>query len=181
MPRKPEIGNVQLYPDRTLRAADAHGYYLRFYCPLLRQRVRRYCGTRDRRQARRIWRECRERLLNGEYVASDGAITAVAVLTQARPVLVAPIADEMTWSDASERYRSKHRRRNRKRSADDTTSRLAIAERIFEQRRIERNQPKGATVRECMTLESLEYLQEALLDGKDLVSSRGRQTPSTAR
>ena len=75
MPRKPEIGNVQLYPNRPLRVDEKNGYVLKFYCPLRGQRIRRNCGTRDRRMARRVQRMCRERLLNGEYVASNGVIT----------------------------------------------------------------------------------------------------------
>lgn len=75
MARRPEIGNVQLYPDRPLRADDKNGYVLKFYCPLRKTRIRRNCGTRDRREARRILRECRERLLNGLYAESGGAIT----------------------------------------------------------------------------------------------------------
>ena len=30
MPRRPEIGNVQLYPDRPLRKSDRNGYVLNF-------------------------------------------------------------------------------------------------------------------------------------------------------
>jgi hypothetical protein len=80
MPRRPEIGNVQLYPDRPLRRSDRNGYVLKFYCPILRKRIRRNCGTRDRREARKLQRECQERLLNGEYLTSDGAISASHML-----------------------------------------------------------------------------------------------------
>jgi hypothetical protein len=80
MPRRPEIGNVQLYPDRPLRKSDRNGYVLKFYCPILCKRIRRNCGTRDRREARKIQRECQERLLNGDYQSSDGAITAAHVV-----------------------------------------------------------------------------------------------------
>ena len=68
MARKPDIGNVQLYPDRPLRRGEKNGYVLKFYCPILGKRIRRNCGTRDRREARRIQRECRDRLLDGNYV-----------------------------------------------------------------------------------------------------------------
>lgn len=77
MPRKPEIGNVQLYPGRPLKRSDRNGYVLKFYCPIRGERIRKNCGTRDRREARRIQRECRERLLNGDYARSGGAITKV--------------------------------------------------------------------------------------------------------
>ena len=65
MARRPEIGNIQLYPDRPLRKSDRNGYVLKFYCPIQGKRIRRNAGTRDRRVARRILRECQERLLNG--------------------------------------------------------------------------------------------------------------------
>ena len=76
MARKPEVGNVQVYPDRPLSPSDKSGYVLQFFCPIQGKRIRRSCGTRDRREARAILRECRERLLNGKYAASRGAITA---------------------------------------------------------------------------------------------------------
>ena len=38
--------------------------------------LRKNCGTRDRREARSILRECGDRLRNGEYAASGGAIIA---------------------------------------------------------------------------------------------------------
>ena len=75
MPRKPEIGNVQLYPNRPLKVSDKNGYVLKFYCPVQRKRIRKNCGTRNRREARSILRECRERLINGQYIESGGAIT----------------------------------------------------------------------------------------------------------
>lgn len=75
MARKPEIGNVQLYPDRRLSPEDKNGYVLKFYCPLQGKRIRRNCGTRDRREGRRIQRECAKRLFDGSYEASGGAIT----------------------------------------------------------------------------------------------------------
>ena len=34
MARRPEIGNVQLYPNRPLRLSDKNGYVLKFYCPI---------------------------------------------------------------------------------------------------------------------------------------------------
>lgn len=34
MPRKPEIGTIQLYPKgRNLRPKDKNGFVLKFYCP----------------------------------------------------------------------------------------------------------------------------------------------------
>ena len=101
MPRRPEIGNVKLYPDRPLRDSDKYGYVLKFYCPLQQKRIRRSCGTRDRREARRVMRECQERLINGQYALSGGAITAEfsaetmrlgnRVLALARPKSAGPV------------------------------------------------------------------------------------------
>ena len=34
MGRKPEVGNVQVYPDRPLRPSDKSGYVLQFFCPI---------------------------------------------------------------------------------------------------------------------------------------------------
>ena len=45
MPRRPEIGNVQLYPNRPLRDSDKNGYVLKFYCRLREKRIRRSCGS----------------------------------------------------------------------------------------------------------------------------------------
>lgn len=45
MARNPDIGNVQIYPNRPLRRGDRNGYVLKFYCPILRKRVRKNCGT----------------------------------------------------------------------------------------------------------------------------------------
>ena len=33
MPRRPEIGNVQLYPNRPLRDSDKNGYVLQVLLP----------------------------------------------------------------------------------------------------------------------------------------------------
>ena len=74
MARKPEIGNVKLYPDRPLRRSEK-SYVLQFFCPIAGKRIRRTCGTRDRREARVIQRECQKRLNDGKYIESNGAIT----------------------------------------------------------------------------------------------------------
>src|ERR1017187_6350810 len=104
MARKPDIGNVQLYPDRPLRRIDKNGYVLKFYCPILGKRIRKNCGTCDRREARRIQRECRDRLLNGEYEASGGAVTA-ADAKVSRPRIVSD-SNQKSWQDAVESYRA---------------------------------------------------------------------------
>ena len=103
MSRKPEIGNVQLYPGRPLRASDKNGYVLKFYCPIRCQRVRKNCGTRDQREARRIQRECQKRLLNGEYIDSDGAIVEQCVPASPRKHVVPTAADTdrgKSWDEA---------------------------------------------------------------------------------
>ncbi|MCH7728882.1 MAG: site-specific integrase [Planctomycetes bacterium] len=167
MARTPEIGNVQLYPQRPLRKSDKNGFVLKFYCPIRGKRVRKNCGTRERREARRTQRICRERLLNGEYESSGGAITKDQVN---RKDVNAGFqmyggASEKSWDAAFEQYRN-HRKRRRK-SSQDSNSRIAIAGRIFETRRANENLPAGATLRECSTLDSMEYLQDKLLDGAE--------------
>ncbi len=179
MSRKPEIGNVQLYPNRPLRRSDKNGYVLKFYCPIRSTRVRKNCGTRDRRDARRIQRECQERLLNGEYVASDGAITA-AEAQASKPARISPDVvkqvEGKTWDECYDRYRQHRTSRIRDGSLSHAISRLQIAERIFigyfeDQGRSEFN------IRDCCTLEILEYLQERLLAGDECRYER--RSPNT--
>ena len=45
MPRRPEIGNVQLYPNRPLTSRDKGGYKLQFYCPIQQARVLPHVGA----------------------------------------------------------------------------------------------------------------------------------------
>ncbi|MCA9008479.1 MAG: hypothetical protein KDB01_01975, partial [Planctomycetaceae bacterium] len=140
MSRRPEIGNVQLYPDRPLRKSDRNGYVLKFYCPLRGERIRRNCGTRDRREARRMQRECRERLLNGEYLASGGAVSASHFVSESCPMAVASHAADgnppsgPTWQDCYDRYLEHRQLRVRDGSLVEIVSRLGIAERILESR-----------------------------------------------
>ena len=169
MPRRPEIGNVQLYPDRPLRKSDRNGYVLKFYCPIVCKRIRRNCGTRDRREARKLQRECQERLLNGEYLASDGAISAAHVVN--KPTLPsASTTSESdsagpTWQQCYDRYLEQRRVRVRPDSLVDIVSRLGTAEGILEARLREENQPEGLLMSDVSTLDKLEYLQERLLAG----------------
>lgn len=180
MPRRPEIGNIQLYPNRPLQASDRNGFVLKFYCPIQRTRIRRNCGTRDRRTARRILRECRDRLLSGEYAASCGAITAEHA--QGMPNAAANAADSSggiprTWQDCCERYRHHRTNRGRERSRLDALSRISIAERIFEGYREDRGLQEGLLVSACMTLDMLEYLQDRLLAGDE--SRLDSRSPNT--
>jgi integrase len=161
MARRPDIGNVQLYPDRPLRRVDKNGYVLKFFCPILGKRIRRNCGTRDRREARRIQRECRDRLLNGEYKKSGGAITA-ADAKVSRPTVTAN-GNEKSWQEAVESYRTKFKGR----SVDHVVSRLGLAERVLENRHKARGLPPGLILSECLTDEGIEYLQERLLIGEE--------------
>jgi integrase len=174
MPRRPEIGNVQLYPDRRLRKSDRNGYVLKFYCPLQHRRIRRNCGTRDRREARRIQRECQERLLNGEYAASDGAITAAHVVeSMTLPLRIAgteTAAEEPqgpTWQECYEKYLEHRRLRVREVSLTEIVSRLGIAERILERRQLERDGREGLLMSDVATLDTLEDLQARLLAGEE--------------
>lgn len=161
MARKPDIGNVQIYPNRPLRQTDKNGYQLKFYCPIRRSRIRRNCGARDRREARCIQRECRNRLLNGEYEKSGGAITA----DDAKLVRMAAPAnkDGKLWEEAVASYQDKFKGR----SKDHVVSRLSLAERIFENRRKTLRLPPGLLLSECLTDDSIDYLQERLLAGEE--------------
>jgi integrase len=169
MSRKPEIGNVQLYPNRPLRRSDKNGYVLKFYCPIRCTRVRKNCGTRDRRDARRIQRECQERLLNGQYVASDGAITADEAQS-AKPKRIShdtvKQVEGKTWDECYDRYRQHRTSRIRGGSLTHAISRLQIAERIFMGYFEDQGRPAFG-IRDCCTLEILEYLQERLLAGDE--------------
>ena len=169
MPRRPEIGNVQLYPNRPLTRRDRNGYVLKFYCPLRGQRIRRNCGTRDRREARRILRECRERLLNGKYAASDGAITEAHEVLQAPAVAEASTDSHgsLSWEDAASRYKQHKKSRVRKKSYSDLCSRLNVAERIFTGYCSDHGLPEGFSVTDVLTLPLLEYLQDRLLAGDE--------------
>ena len=170
MSRKPEIGNIQLYPNRPLQASDKNGYVLKFYCPIRCQRVRKNCGTRDQREARRIQRECQKRLLNGEYVASDGAIIEQPAFLVPKKQTDPHSADEnrgKTWDDAYDRFRQHRASRLRKASLTHALSRLQLAERIFADYFREQGCDGGIFVRECCKLEMLEYLQERLLAGDE--------------
>jgi integrase len=176
MARKPELGNVQLYPKRALHKDDKNGYVLKFRCPIRGQRIRRSCGTRDRREASRILRECRERLLSGQYVESGGAITAAeeaATPTQSPPL----VGDALTWAECSEQYRGRMKSRMREHSHADTRYRLNVAERIYKRRWEAQGGPGEPPLADCTTLASLEYLQDALLAGSE--GRRGSRSPNT--
>jgi integrase len=179
MSRKPEIGNVQIYPNRPLRRSDKNGYVLKFYCPIRCQRVRKNCGTRDRREARRIQRECQQRLLNGEYLTSDGAITGDQTpLAKPRRTTIdgAEAVPGMAWDECYDRYRQHRESRIREGSLSHALSRLQIAERIFTGYFQDRKRPEFG-IRDCCTLEVLEYLQERLLAGDEC--RYDRRSPNT--
>lgn len=170
MSRQPEIGNVQLYPNRPLRRSDKNGFVLKFYCPIRCARIRKNCGTRDRREARKIQRECQERLLNGEYLASDGAITAAqTAAVPVRPIRPAGIDLERgkTWDECFERYRQHRASRLRERSLVDAVSRLQLAEKILRGYCEDQQFGDVLYLRDCCTLAALEYLQERFLAGDE--------------
>ncbi|MCA9037157.1 MAG: tyrosine-type recombinase/integrase, partial [Planctomycetaceae bacterium] len=179
MARRPEIGNIQLYPDRPLRKSDRNGYVLKFYCPIQGKRIRRNCGTRDRREARRILRECQERLHNGEYVESDGAITSASASLPPRRTSssIVEIETGPTWQECYDRYIAHQKSRRRSRTVEDTSSRLGIAEAILEAYVSEQNLSGGLLMRNVATLDAMEFLQNRLFDSEgERVSKR---SPST--
>ncbi len=178
MARRPEIGSIQLYPLRPLRQSDRNGFVLKFYCPIRGTRIRKNCGTRDRREARRILRECRERLLNGRYVSSGGAITSSQELTSKKVLLVAQVEEQkMTWQECYERYRSFRSKRSREKSLVDSLSRICIAERILLKSLGDTVPDDEMFVSDAMTLNSLELLQERLLAGEECRYSK--RSPNT--
>ncbi len=170
MARRPEIGNVQLYPNRPLKRSDKNGYVLKFYCPIQGKRIRKNCGTRDRREARRIQRECRERLLNGLYLESGGAITVAqetaTIRFEAHRVLAVKESGP-SWEDCFERYYEHRKQRSREKSLADAASRISIAHRILIKRHGKDREYVSEGVGELMTLDSLEYLQSRLLVGDE--------------
>lgn len=170
MPRQPEIGNVTLYPKRPLRKGDRNGYVLKFYCPIKGKRIRKACGTRDIKQARRILRECRERLINGEYVESGGAITKAQEQVVSMPVYVRGGGENpsaMSFDEAFQRYRDYKESRVRKQSFQSLCSGIEMSRRIFEARRANDGLAPGATLQESLSLEGLEFLQKQLRDGAE--------------
>ena len=171
MPRRPEIGSITLYPKRPLRKADKNGFVLKFYCPVRRKRIRKNCGTRDRREARRVLKECRERLLTGEYVASGGAITAYQEqqmqFTRTSIVSSAEVVSSVSWDEAVDHYRRHKSTRVREKSLCDLLSRVSLAERIFRGYRQDHGLSESFGVPEVMTLDMLEYLQDRLLSGDE--------------
>ena len=185
MPRRPEIGNIQLYPDRPLKKTDRNGFVLKFYCPIRLARVRKNCGTRDRREARRILRECRQRLLDGSYVASGGAITAMHEVDAKPAPTQAPFPQSHrtqsdrgpTWEECYQKYRSYKLLRIRKKSFEHSASRLSVAERIFLGYMADHGIEGEVMVQDVMTLDMLEYLQERLLEGDE--SRYDHRSPNT--
>lgn len=170
MARRPEIGNIQLYPDRPLRKSDRNGYVLKFYCPIQGKRIRRNCGTRDRREARKILRECRERLLNGTYVGSNGAITAehqIEPPTTKSSTASSQESESKSWDECYQRYVEHRRPRVRERSLDDAISRLGIAERVLQAYVDDFDVQGGLTIANLSTLDAMEHLQERLLAGDE--------------
>jgi integrase len=182
MGRRPEIGNVQLYPDRPLRASDKNGYVLKFYCPIRQTRVRRNSGTRDRREARRVLRECRERLLNGEYVASGGAITIALQQANVRACVqdVLSNGESQSWQACYDQYYAYLKPRSREKSLGDAASRIEIAGRILDADRELKGLPPDGPIRQYATLPALEHLQESLLDGDEgIFEQRAPMTVNT--
>lgn len=180
MPRRPEIGNVQLYPNRPLRGSDRNGYVLKFYCPIQCKRIRRNCGTRDRREARKILRECRQRLVNGKYVESEGAISEQHGSGRRKIIPTAQRMDSTegpSWEECLQVYFEHRKIRVRSRSLDDAKSRLGIAEKILTGWVDDVCSEDGLMMQNVACLDALEYLQSRLLDGDECRHSE--RSPST--
>jgi integrase len=175
MARPPEIGNVTLYPDRPLRDSDKNGFVLKFYCPIQGKRIRKNAGTRDRREARKIVRECSTRLTNGEYVASGGLISAEQekVRKAIEPVVPQGVFSGVetdsgrSWDACKDQYLAYKKKRVRDSSYADITSRLDLAERIIVGYREDNGLQGVGSIQENCTLSAMEYLQDRLLAGDE--------------
>ncbi len=170
MSRRPEIGNVQLYPDRPLNDEDKGGYVLQFFCPIKQSRVRRTSGTRDRREAKRILRECQERLQNGKYVESNGAITIGLEQSMVRSNVHSVLTPEKvnrSWQDCFDEYYRYRKDRGREKSLTDAASRIEMVGRILDAKRVKHGLPTNGPIQEYATLDLLEYTQERLLAGDE--------------
>ncbi len=189
MARPPEIGNITLYPDRPLRESDKNGFVLKFYCPILGKRIRRNAGTRDRREARKIVRECSKRLTSGEYIASGGIITneqekiraAVQQALAARNFSYTEMVSGRDWESCKDQYLSYKKKRVRESTYADITSRLKIAEQIFIGHREDQGLNGTGTIEENCSLSALEYLQDRLFAGDECrYDQRSPMTVNTA-
>jgi integrase len=76
-------------------------------------------------------------------------------------------SDQLTWDEAFESYRDYKCNRMRKQSFQSMCSCLDMSRRIFEARRADDGLPPGTTLVESLSLSSLEYLQNRLLDGAE--------------
>ncbi|QEG21025.1 Phage integrase family protein [Mariniblastus fucicola] len=120
-------------------------------------------------------KECTNRLISGEYIASGGLITAEQDLTRhgVGRVLAGGMHQEQaseysrSWDECKDQYLAYKKTRVRDSSFADTTSRLNIAERILTGRREDQGLVGTGSIKECCTLGSLEYLQDRLLAGDE--------------
>jgi integrase len=115
-------------------------------------------------------RECQERLINGQYALSGGAITAEQEKSMPSHLRARPEAQHshtVTWDEAYDQYRQNRSTRVRAMSLTHALSRVQMAERIFAGQREDLGLPTGFTVQEVMTLHQLEYLQDRLLAGDE--------------
>jgi integrase len=83
-----------------------------------------------------------------------------------RPAVVAVVDRGPTWDECYDRYRKQRGSRVREKSLIDALSRIQLAGRILAAAD-EAGSDAGLFVRECFTLERLEYLQERLLAGDE--------------
>ena len=115
-------------------------------------------------------RECQERLINGDYVDSDGAITAEheQKLPRRHPVGGEGVArPTVSWDEAYDLYRQNRSTRVRPMSLTHTLSRIQMAAKILAGQREDAGRSTEFSVQEVMTLCQLEYLQDRLLAGDE--------------
>lgn len=72
-----------------------------------------------------------------------------------------------TWEECVAAYKKRHKQKTRSKSHEDSCSRLDIAERILQAQREDNGLPPEGSIGEFLTFDSLEYLQERLLEGDE--------------
>ncbi len=94
-------------------------------------------------------------------------LTELETVSVASTSATATSESGLSWEIACERFKAFKSKRCKHGSLVHLVSRLGIAERIFNGYRVDHDLPEGFSVREVMTLDMLEYLQERLLDGDE--------------
>jgi len=167
MSRTPEIGNVQLYPKGRLSPADTRGYVLRFYCPIKGKRIRMRCRTKDRREAKKIQRECIKRLVNGDYISSGGCISEQFEIKKPGLGLTTTAHASVTWDQTTLHYEDHNTIRHRESSVAHSKYRLDMGKRILLSHPQIGKRDGDLILAEALTLDALEFLQKELLNGAE--------------